>query len=174
MRAPLGTSTGLDGRWTVDTTSARATFSARDLLHRPVSGTLDVTSGSVDVSDGVPVRAEARLDLGSVDTGSARRDRDLRGPRFFDVAASPVLAFAGGPARSAPEGWHLPGVLTLRGTSCALVLTVEVDDAEDGPRVRASTTLDRRDLGIHVPRLLVGTAVHLTVTALLRRVPRLA
>jgi polyisoprenoid-binding protein YceI len=72
----------------VDRHTAHASL-AKDALSRPVSGTLDVHAGHVDVAAGVPRRAAARLDLASVDTGNARRDRDLRGHRFLDVETRP-------------------------------------------------------------------------------------
>ena len=151
------------GVWSVDVTTARAGFRCRDVLHRPVLGSLDVTSGVVEVAEsGKPVGVRAVLDLASVETGSGRRDKDLRGRSFFDVQSSGYLTFVGGCAqRRADGGWTLPGTLTLKGERCPVELEIDVSDA--GRRVRATATLDRRDLGIHVPRLLVGTAVEITV-----------
>ncbi len=168
MSAPARSELLRDGRWEVDPAGTRAAFRVRDVLHRPVTGTLEVTDGRVDVVDGVPVRVEARLDLAGVDTGNARRDHDLRGRRFFDVDGSAVLAFSGGPARAVSGGWELPGTLVLRDVRCPVRLAVEVDPHDDGVQVRATATLDRRELGIRVPRVLVGSQVHLTITAVLR------
>lgn len=157
------------GRWSVDTRTSRAMFRVRDVLHKPVTGSVPVLSGSVEVDDhGSPIAVLAELDLAGVDTGNARRDRDLRGRRFFDVESSPRLVFRGGPGTARPDGgWLLPGVLGLRGTTCPLELVVV--PVPDGPasRVRATGTVDRRQLGLRAPRLLVGSMVSLTVDAYL-------
>lgn len=129
-----------------------------------MTGSVPVLSGHVEVAaDGTPTAVRAELDPGRVDTGHARRDRDLRGKRFFGPAPSPVLVFDAGPAtRVGDDGWSVAGVLTLGGRSAAVAVDVEV---LDGSHVRASTVLDRRDLGIRAPRLLVGRRVDVTVDA---------
>ena len=151
------------GRWSTGPTTAVASFRARDVLHRPVTGTLPVRSATVEVgADGQPERVRAELELAGVDTGSARRDRDLRGKRFLDVERGDVLLFTAGPATATADGWTLPGELDLHGARCPVVLQVQ----RTGPSsVRATAQLDRRDLGIRVPRLMVGSVVVVTVDA---------
>lgn len=157
------------GLWTVDPAATRAEFRGRDLLRMTVVGTLPVRSGSVEVApNGTVVRVRAELDPAGVTTGIGRRDHDLRGRRFFDVATSPVLGFTGGPARPRPQGgWTLPGVLVLRGVECVVELAVDLVTDGDGVRVRATTSLDRREIGIRVPRVLVAHGVRITVDAAL-------
>lgn len=162
-------STGLAaGLWRLDSAATRAEFRARDALRKQVLGTLPVLSGSVRVDDdGTPISAAAELDLTGVDTGNARRDKDLRGTRFFDVQASSTLVFRGGRARpDGPGRWLLPGTLTLKGVRCDVELVVElVTSSSAATRVRATTTLDRRRLGILVPRALVGRQVDVGIDA---------
>ncbi len=151
------------GCWTAGPDTAVASFRARDVVHKPVTGTLPVRSASVEVDgDGAPVRIVAELDLAGVDTGHARRDRDLRGRRFFDVQRSDVLVFTAGRVTATRDGWALDGELDLHGTRCTVVVEVE----RTGPTsVRATTGFDRRQLGIRVPRLMVGSQVAVSVEA---------
>lgn len=153
------------GTWLLRT--ATAEFCARDLLRKPVRGTLPVRSGEMRVgADGRVTGATAELDLAGVSTGHPKRDRDLRGRRFFDVEVDPLLRFTGGPAQHEDGRWVLPGTLRLKGIECPVELAVELIAASaDVVSVRATTTLDRRDAGIRVPRLLVGPRVEVTVTA---------
>lgn len=155
------------GTWTVAPSTTRAMFQVRDVLHRWVYGTLAVTSGSVGVdAQGIPSSAYAEVDLASVATGSERRDKDLRGRSFLDVQSSPRLVFSSGPATAAgPNRWTLPGRLAMKGMECPVLLQVQVTTTSSGARVRATTTLDRRQLGISAPRLLVGSEVVVTVEA---------
>lgn len=155
------------GTWTVDPIATRAEFRARDLLRKTVIGTLPVLSARVEVAEG-GVTVVAELDLSGVATGISKRDADLRGRRFFDVAQHPVLRVeASGPVPG-PEGTsRLTGQLLLKGGSCSVEVDVRVSHDEGPVRVRATTTLDRRDAGIQVPRLLVGTRVDVDVDAVL-------
>jgi polyisoprenoid-binding protein YceI len=158
------------GTWTVDHAASSARFQARDVLRKQVVGTVPVLSAGVDVSpQGVPVRVWADLDLAGVDTGNTRRDRDLRGPRFFDVKQGGVLRFRATTARAEDSGrWQLAGELALRDARCSL--SVEVEVVAESPHrttVCATAALDRRAIGIDVPRLLVGRAVGIRVEAVL-------
>ena len=158
------------GTWTCDVRASSARFRARDVLHKPVDGTLPVLSASVQVSpEGSPLQVQAELDLAGVDTGSTRRDHDLRGRRFFDAEHDRMLRFTAGAARAdGPGRWLVDGELALRGHRCPLQLTAELVLVAGGRgRVRASATLDRRDVGITVPRLLVGRWVDVEVEAVL-------
>ena len=157
------------GRWTTGPTTATASFQARDVLHRTVTGTLPVRSAVVEVGpDGRLERVQAELELAGVDTGSTRRDHDLQGKRFLHVELGGVLLFtadsatATATATATADGWTLPGELDLHGARCPVVLRVQ----RTGPSsVRATATLHRQDLGIRVPRLIVGSLVTVTVDA---------
>jgi polyisoprenoid-binding protein YceI len=155
----------------VDTASSTAQFRARDVLRKTVVGTVPVLSGSVQVTaDGEPVQVAAELDLAGVETGNARRDRDLRGHRFFHVERGATLHVTAGLARPDGEGrWVLTGELVLHTVRCPVELTAElVSLAGDRAVVRATTSLDRRDVGIDVPQLMVGRRVDVVVDAVLR------
>ncbi len=159
------------GTWTVEPAETVAQFRARDVVRKTVVGSLAVLTGRVEVSpQGVPLHLAAELDLSSVETGNRKRDGDLRGPRFFDASRDPSLTVTAGPAEIGDDGrWHLSGELAMKGRSCPVDLTVDVVDLRDGrAEVRATAALDRRALGITVPRLLVGHAVLVDVHAVLR------
>ena len=158
------------GTWTAGPASTRVRFRARDVLGKSVLGTLSVLSATVEVStSGVPLRLRADLDLSSVATGNPRRDAALRGPRFFHVERDAVLRVTAGSAQpDEPGRWHLAGEAAMKGLACPLAIAVDLVDLDDGrARVRATTTLDRREVGIRVPRLLVGRLVAVEVDAVL-------
>lgn len=155
------------GRWTVEPSSTCVEFTARDLLGRPVVGTVPLLAGSVDVdADGRPQAVRAELDATGVDTGHPRRDADLQKRRFLHTAAAPVLSVRSGPARPTEDGWELDAVLSVRGGECPLRLLVQdVGTTAAGRVVTATTVLDRRDAGITVPAVLVRRQVELRVRA---------
>ena len=129
------------GRWTVDVTCSTATFRVGN-LGRTVTGTVPITGGTVDVdADGRPTAIAGSLDLGSIDTGNARRDSDLRKPALLDLDRHPTMTFSADTATAAPEGWSVAGQLTARGTRVALDGDVELSVLDGVPTLTARTRL---------------------------------
>ena len=155
--------------WSVDTDRSTAAFSVGNLGVRQVRGTVPVRSGTVTTDgDGRVLAVAAVLDAAGVDTANDRRDRDLRSPRLLDVDQAPTWSFAAGPAEQDGDGWRVSGVLTVR-RPCDVVLSVApvVPLPDGGLRVRATTRLDRRDAGVHAPRVLVGRQVEVELDVVL-------
>jgi polyisoprenoid-binding protein YceI len=160
------------GRWTVDPARSTATFRVRS-LGRTVTGNVPITEGTMDVDEsGRPRTISGSLDLGAVDTGNPRRDKDLRKPRFLDLDRYPAMTFAADSITASSAGWRVTGQLAVRSTSARLAGDVTVAPHDRSATVTAHTHLDRRALGIRAPRIMIGHAIDITVTAALRLTAR--
>jgi polyisoprenoid-binding protein YceI len=156
------------GRWTVDPARSTATFRVRS-LGRTVTGNVPITEGTMDVDEsGRPRAISGSLDLGAVDTGNPRRDKDLRKPRFLDLDRYPAMTFAADSITASPAGWRVTGTLGVRGTSVRLAGDAAASSQDGSATVTAHTQLDRRALGIRAPGIMIGHAIDITVTATLR------
>jgi polyisoprenoid-binding protein YceI len=156
----------LTGRWNVVTSQSTAGFAVRDFGLLTVRGRLPISSARVDVDEsGAPTAVYAELDLAGIDTGNGRRDRDLRKAKLLGTDEFPTLTFTGRRGESDGTSWQVPGQLVGRGTAVDVVLAVTMTGDD---RVRATTSFDRRDLGIRAPRFLIGYRVDVTVDAALR------
>lgn len=157
------------GRWTVDPAHSTATFRVRS-LGRTVTGNVPFTEGTMDVDEsGRPRAISGSLDLGAIDTGNPRRDKDLRKPRFLDLDRYPAMTFAADSITASPAGWRVTGTLeAVRGTSVRLAGDAAASSHEGSTTVTAHTQLDRRALGIRAPAIMIGHAIDITVTATLR------
>ena len=158
------------GRWTVDLARSTATFQVGN-LGRTVTGTVPIIEGTVDIDGGGPSAVTGSLDLGAIDTGNARRDKDLRKPGLLDLDRYPTMTFAADTVSVSPAGWSVSGHLTARGRSVPLAGEAEVSEQDGSATVTARTRLDRRTLGIRAPRVMIGHAVDITVTATIRPMP---
>jgi polyisoprenoid-binding protein YceI len=157
--------------WQVDTARSTAAFLVGNLGVRQVRGTVPVVSGTVCTdADGRVAGLRAVVDATGVDTRNSRRDRDLRGPGLLGVEQAPTWSFVSVGVEPDGEGWRVTGVLTVR-RPCPVVLAVEpaAPLPDGGLRVRARTTLDRRDAGVQAPRVLVGRRVEVELDVVLRR-----
>lgn len=104
----------------------------------------DITKSSVEVV----------LQAGTIDTGIDDRDRDLQGPKFFDVANHPTITFQSSKVEKSEEGFVAFGELTMRGVTRQIAIPFvfsQVTKNKDG-RLRmgvvASFTLNRQDYGV--------------------------
>ena len=157
--------------WQVDATRSTAAFLVGNFGVRRVRGTVPVVSGTTTTeADGRVAGLRAVVDATGVDTGNARRDRDLRGPSLLGVERTPTWSFVSDGVQRDGEGWRVTGVLTVR-RPCPVVLSVGPPEvlADGGLRVRATTSLDRRDAGVQAPRVLVGRRVEVELDVVLRR-----
>jgi len=163
--SPLALSTG---RWTVDPAHSTATFRVGN-LGRTVTGSVPITGGTMDIDGrGQPSTITGSLDLSAIDTGNARRDKDLRKPKFLDLDRNPAMTFTAGTITATPAGWRVTGQLTARGTSVRLAGHVDLSGQYTSATLTAHTQLDRRALGIRAPRIMIGHHIDITVTAAIR------
>jgi polyisoprenoid-binding protein YceI len=156
------------GRWQFVSSLTSARLAVRNFGVKTVHGQLPVLEAWVDVdASGRPTAVHATLDLAGLDTGNARRDRDLRAPRLLDTAKYPTVTFdAAAPTQVGETEWTVAGRLTGRATAADLTLQVRVAPPRDGQvGVHAVTELDRCALGVTAPRLLIGRRVAICVDA---------
>ena len=176
MTARLSPMTVRAGTWSVSDSRTQVGFTATN-FGRAVHGSVACGSGTVVVDDtGAPVRAHAELDLESLATGIAKRDVDLRKPRFLDIDRHPTMRWTAERFTPAADGgWTAEGVLSVRGTSAPVHLTGTVESADPGGewlRVRASGVVDRTVVGIRAPSVLIGRRVTMRIDAWLVRASR--
>src|ERR1051326_2821162 len=68
-------------------------FAVSHLVINSVHGKFDEFCGSVTLEAGQVKDAKGTIQTKSVDTGVQMRDKDLRGPNFFDVEKYPTISF---------------------------------------------------------------------------------
>jgi polyisoprenoid-binding protein YceI len=153
------------GRWVIAAGST-ASFGVGN-FGRVVHGTVPILRGTLTVSgDGRLCAVHGELDLAAIDTGTAKRDLDLRKPRLLDLDAHPKMTFRADSIEATGIGWRVNGHLTARGRTAPITGEVRIDQAGGGqPALTATARLDRRLLGIRAPRFLIGRSIDITVTA---------
>jgi len=157
----------LAGRWTVDVTHSTATFRVGS-FGKTVTGTVPIIDGTVSVdADGLPTAVTGSLDLGAIDTGNPRRDKDLRKPRLLDLDRHPVMTFAADSVTTSPDGWSVTGRLTARGSAVRVTGDVDLSTRDGSVTLTAHTRLDRRAIGVRAPRFMIGRQIEITVSAMI-------
>ena len=160
------------GTWTIDPSHSEVGFTVRHLMTK-VRGLFESFEGTVTTGETLAdTKAEATIDLNSVNTRDAQRDGHLRSSDFFDVENSGPMTFRS----TSFDGTTATGELTIKGVTNTVELDVEflgIDkDAYGNTRIgfEATTTINRKDFGVDfdIPldggKLLVGHTVNITLS----------
>jgi polyisoprenoid-binding protein YceI len=173
--------------WEFDPEHTGVQFKVRHLMVSHVRGDFEKVSGKIvyDESDVTKSTADITIEAASINTGVAKRDEDLRGPDFLDVAKYPTITFKSKKVEKAGEGkLKMTGDITIHGVTKEVVLSIEgptppIKDPWGNTRVggSATTRINRRDFGLTYNKVLeiggavVGDEVDITIDMEIFRKP---
>ncbi len=156
-----------DGTWTIDPANTSLEISVKKLGFLTVVGTLDLQSGSVEISDGSVTSVEVAASSASYTTGNAKRDEHIRSADFLDASNHPTISFSASNAQATAAGYRLAGTATVKGLSSPLVFDVENLDVESTQATfSASGSVDRKVIGVDkLPSFVIANDLELTIAA---------
>jgi polyisoprenoid-binding protein YceI len=140
----------------VEKAHSDALFTIKHMMSR-ITGRFSDFSGTINVDTGNPAASSVEFTINavSVDTSLPDRDKDLRGPNFFDVEKYPTLSFKSSKITPASKDkFTVEGTLTMHGVSKPLSLAVEFLGfgkdpwGNDKAGFALETTLNRKDYGL--------------------------
>jgi|SRR5215469_9288405 len=153
-----GTMAAQASDWAIDKSHSEADFSVKHMGISTVHGSFRGVSGVIKFEAGNTAvwSVDATIDVNTVDTGVAARDKDLKGERFFDVAKYPTMTFKSTGVKAQGSGFLVTGDLTLHGVTKPVTLDLEAPgkdqvgmDAKSVHRgFTATTTINRKDFGL--------------------------
>jgi len=145
-------------KWRIDPLHSGAHFTVRHMMISTVRGEFGGVNGAVSYDPKDPTKAtvEATIDCSTINTGTPKRDEELKGPEFFDVKRYPTMKFVSRKIEKAGEDkLKVTGDLTINATTRPVVLNVEgptgpVRDSRGREKIGASATarINRKDFGI--------------------------
>jgi polyisoprenoid-binding protein YceI len=154
------------GTWTIDSARSTVAFTIRHLLLHKVRGMFGAFTGQIVTGNEVTRSfVSAQIDLDSLDTGDAGRDKGTLAKDPFDIAHHPVMTYHS--TGLAPDGqaWQLEGELTLRGITQEVSLRVQQYEFTSGTtgerraRFFATGNINRQAFGVRFPVPLDGRGV---------------
>ena len=156
----MGIGVGAD-LYRVDPSHTSVSFTVRHLAIYKVRGEFREFTGVIryDAAEMTQSSLEGRIEVASIDTEHAKRDRDLRSAQFFDVESFPAITFSSQRVEQQGDAYVLIGELELRGVS----KEVAIPFTFTGPVVHRGNTLlgfearfeiDRRDFGMTYSKVM--------------------
>lgn len=160
--------------WTILRGPSSIDFTVDHLIFAKVSGSFRRFEGTVENfgDDPTTARAKVVIEISSLRTGNADRDRELQSAEFFDAQRFPHITFQSLRVERADDGrYSLVGALTIRGTEREVALDLdylgETSTAAGQRReFNARGVVERSDFGLDwndtwAERAMVGETVTL-------------
>lgn len=152
----------------IDPAHSSANFSVRHMMVSTVTGRFaGGLSGTIHFDDKDPSKSsvKATIKVASVNTDNESRDKDLRGPNFFDADKYPEITFESQRVEKRGDTYVAIGNFTMKGVTKQIELPFaiggRINDGKGHGRigVQSSTTLNRQDYGLSWNRTVEGGGV---------------
>ncbi len=144
--------------WTMDKAHSRLVFNVTHLMVSDVEGKIKafdvtVTAPNDDFTGAV---VDLTADINSINTDNDYRDKDLKGPGFFDVAKFPTLSFKSTSfTKVDSKNFKLKGNLTIHGITKPVELDVVFNGTFQNPMNKKTVAgfkikgnIKRKDFGV--------------------------
>jgi polyisoprenoid-binding protein YceI len=152
------TATTATTTWNIDPAHSSAEFKVKHMMISHVKGHFAKVTGTLtlDESNLANSRAEALIEVASLETRDAQRDAHLKSAEWFDVEKFPSISFKSSRISLVRDGeLSIEGDLTIRDVTRKVVFSVEgptppAKDPWGNTRVgvSATTKISRKDFGL--------------------------
>lgn len=159
--------------WKLDPVHCMAVFRIQHMGAGMFWGTFNDVSGSVTYNedDSVAPVFTVTVAVDSIGTGTAKLDKTLKGPQFFNAKEWEAITFVSKSAeRVAEKKWNITGDLSMHGETKTITALVEVTGVIGNPVQKkagfeATFSIKRSDFGMNwgVKNNAVGNEVKLVV-----------
>ncbi len=159
--------------WWIDQTHTSVEFEVAKLFFWKLRGRFVEVEGAVELDEDVLAYSsvQASIKAGSIETGSAGRDKQLHSASFLDADRFPEITFQSsrvGPGKDR-DMLSITGELTIKDTSKEVTLDVTEIDRSRSPQGEeviyyvATTKLNRSELGVRGWSGLIGNTLNVVI-----------
>jgi polyisoprenoid-binding protein YceI len=163
------------GKYHVDPARSVVRFNTRHMFGLSgVSGTFKLREAELTVGElTTDTTLDAVIDAASVDTGTAKRDADVRSAKYLDVSTYPDITFVSRSISQHDGEWVAAGTVTAHGVAAPVGLTLGEVHTESGElTLRATARIDRYAHQITAGKGLAARWLTIEITAVVSpRVP---
>ena len=144
----------------IDSAHSSINFSVRHMMISNVPGSITGISGTVNYDDKDVAKSsiDATIKVTTISTANENRDRDLRGPNFFDTDKFPEAKFVSKRIEKRGDNYVAIGDLTIKDVTKEIELPFEISKGQTpnglAIGVSASTTINRKDYHINYGRVM--------------------
>lgn len=143
--------------YAIDPQHSQVDFVIKHMAISTVHGRFAISAGTINLDEKnlADSSVMATINVASVDTGEAARDKHLNSPDFFDTTKFPTATFTSTKVAKTGDGYDVLGDLMLHGVTKPITLHMEAPSKEQIGMDKmphrgftATTTLHRQDFGL--------------------------
>ena len=160
------------GYYRIDPLRTEVQFSTRHLFGLGgVTGTVKLREAELYIGDPASeTTVAAELDAASFDSGSTKRDSEVRSAKFLDTDTFPDIRFTCTLVDQTDDKWVAVGVVTAHGVSEPVDLTLQqFATVDEDVALHATARVDRYAHGITAARGMAGRWLDIDITAVATR-----
>ncbi len=148
--------------YTIDPVHSSIVFNVKHLAVSTVSGNFKKFSGTItfDAKDLEKSKAEAAIDIASINTENDQRDGHLKSPDFFDAAKFPQITFVSKAIQGEEGKYKIVGDLTIKGVTKEVSIPAVINGPVNNPMggvvigLSGQLTVNRQDYGVSFNKVL--------------------
>lgn len=155
-----------EGRWNVAPSQTKVTVSAKKLGFLTVDGTLEVSTGLIEIDSNNQVTAvEISASSDTYNSANKKRDIHIKDSDFLDAATYPSIVFRCSNVKPITNGYQAKGTVTVKDTTTNLVVEIRDVEFDSGHcTFRASSAFSRKAIGVtKFPSFVIGSTLSLDV-----------
>jgi len=166
------------GTWKIDPSHSEVGFTVRHLAISKVRGAFEHFDATVHAAENpLESSVEVTVDVKSINTNNADRDKHLRGNDFFAPDEFPTMTFLSTGVRVEGDAMLVDGELTLRGVTKPITLTGKFGGIAKDPwgatkaAANGTVVINRHDFGVswntplEAGGFMLGNEVTITIDA---------
>lgn len=144
-----------EGKFNIDPMHSKVGFEVPHLVISSVEGKFNKFEGVIVADKNVDKsKVDFSADIGSIDTGVAKRDDHLKSPDFFDAKKFPKMTFTGSKVTQSDDTLTISGTLKIKDKTNPVTITAkylgEVKDGygQDKIAFKGSAKINRKEFGL--------------------------
>jgi polyisoprenoid-binding protein YceI len=134
--------------WKVSNEGVTVSF---ELPEQGTKGTLSGLKATIDFDekDLANSKISASVDLNTLNTGDAKKDKHLLSADFFNAEKFPTISFTSTSITETKDGWRAKGNLTMKDSTRSVEIPFKFSEKEDGTAIFTGTmTVFSGDYGV--------------------------
>jgi polyisoprenoid-binding protein YceI len=108
---------------------------------------------------------EASIDVNTINTGNKKRDKDLKSPKYFDVAKYPEISFKGKNIARTDKGYSVTGDLKIKDITRKVEIPFTFDNQGNHGVFKGALTVNRLDYHVGGKSRILGDIVNVEIKA---------
>jgi polyisoprenoid-binding protein YceI len=136
-------------RWHLQSEKSSVSFNIKN-FGRKVDGTFAGMNADISFDEKDPSKSkiDASIQVGTINTGNKKRDKDLKSEKYFNQEKYPAINFKSRSVVKTADGYMAKGDLTMKGISKEIEIPFTFENMGDHGEFKGTLSLNRRDFQV--------------------------